>query len=77
VADDTPTRAELRALANDLRHAHTRLLSLELAERVQHAIVRLEDHLISPTIDPSGIDAAYRAGKALLAECAELLHHRR
>jgi len=77
VAEDAPTRAQLRALANELRHAHTRLLSLELAERVQHAIVRLEDHLVSPTIDPSGIDEAYRAGKALLTECAQLLRQQR
>jgi len=77
VADAAPTRAELRALANELRHAHTRLLSLELAERVQHAIVRLEDQLVSPTIDPAAIDDAYRAGKALLAECAELLRQQR
>ena len=69
----TPTRAAVRALANELRHAHTRLLPLDVAERVQHAIVRLEDHLVSPAIDPAGIDAAYATGRRLLDECARLL----
>ena len=69
----TPTRAAVRALANELRHAHTRLLPLDVAERVQHVIVRLEDHLVSPAIDPTGIDDAFTAGKRLLDECARLL----
>lgn len=68
-----PTRAELRALAHELRHAHTRLLPLDVAERVQHAIVRLEDHLVSPVIDAAAIDDAFAAGKRLLDECARLL----
>ncbi len=69
---ERPTRAELRALANELRHARTRLLPLDVAERVQHAIVRLENQLVSPTIDPDGIDAAWADGKRLLDECARL-----
>ncbi|HEX9101031.1 MAG TPA: hypothetical protein VF997_02450 [Polyangia bacterium] len=68
----TPTRSELRALANELRHAHTRLLPLEIAERVQHTIVRLEDHLVSPTLDPDGISEAYATGKQLVADCEQL-----
>lgn len=63
----------MRALALELRHAHTRLLPLDVAERVQHAIVRLEDHLVSPAIDPAGIDDAFATGKELLDECARLL----
>jgi hypothetical protein len=63
----------LRALANELRHARTRRLPLALAERVQHAIVRLEEQWVSPTIDPVAIDAAYESGKQLLDECARLL----
>lgn len=67
----TPTRADLRQLANELRNARTRLLPMELAERIQHAIVQLEDLLVSPTIDPTAIDAAFATGRALLRECAE------
>jgi len=48
-------------------------LPLDVAERVQHVIVRLEDHLVSPAIDPTGIDDAFAAGKRLLDECARLL----
>ncbi len=66
----TTTRSQLRALINELRHAHTRLLPLEIAERVQHLIVRLEDHLVSPTIDLDGIDTASATARLLLDECA-------
>lgn len=72
----TPTRSDLRALANELRHAHTRLLPLEVAERVQHTIVRLEDQLVSPKIDPAEIDEAYATGRQLLDQCARLLRER-
>ena len=68
-----PTRAELRALAERLRHAQTRLLPLELAERIQHAIVRLEEALDAAT--PPAVDEARRAvddGEQLLALCAAL-----
>jgi hypothetical protein len=67
-----PTRSELRALVKELRHAHTRRLRLDIAERVQHTIVRLEDALISPVIDPVEIESAYAAGKQLLEQCAPL-----
>ena len=67
-----PTRAQLRALANELRNARTRLLPLELAERMQHTIVKLESLVVSPTIDPVAIDAAYESGHALLQECQRL-----
>lgn len=42
---------------------------MELAERIQHAIVQLEDLVVSSTIDPTAIDAAYESGRALLDEC--------
>jgi hypothetical protein len=48
-------------------------LPLALAERVQHAILRLEEQWVSPTIDPPAIDAAYETGRQLLEECARLL----
>ena len=68
----TPTRAQLRALASELRNAHTRLLPMELAERIQHVIVQLENLVVAPTIDPTAIDAAYESARALLDECARL-----
>lgn len=68
----TPTRAQLRALANELRNARTRLLPMELAERIQHAIVQLENLVVSPTIDPTAIDAAYESARALLRDCDQL-----
>jgi hypothetical protein len=67
----TPTRSELRALANALRSTRTRLLPLELAERLQHAIVRLEDLIVSPRIDPAAIDDAYATAHELLRNCAD------
>lgn len=68
----TPTRAQLRALANELRNARTRLLPMELAERMQHAIVQLENLVVSPTIDPTAIEAAYESAQGLLRECDQL-----
>ena len=70
--DVTPTRAQLRALANELRNARTRLLPMDLVERMQHVIVQLENLVVSPTIDPTAIDAAYESARALLDECAQL-----
>jgi hypothetical protein len=66
------TREELQALAKDLRHAQTRLLPLEVAERVQHAIVRLEE-LDAMAGDPSRADEVYRSALRLLDECRALL----
>jgi hypothetical protein len=66
----TPTRAQLRTLAAELRNARTRLLPLDLAERMQHVIVQLEDLVVSPTIDPAAIDGAYETAHELLRECA-------
>jgi hypothetical protein len=68
----TPTRAQLRALANELRNAHTRLLPMDLAERMQHVIVQLENLVVSPTIDPTAMDAAYEAAQSLLRECGQV-----
>ena len=52
-------------------------MPLDVAERVQHAIVRLEEQVVSPAIDPAGIDDAFAAGKRLLDECARLLGEQR
>jgi len=67
----TPTRAQLRALAVELRNARTRLLPMDLAERIQHVIVQLENLVVSPTIDPTSIDAAWETAHALLSECQQ------
>jgi hypothetical protein len=58
-------------LANELRNAHTRLLPMDLAERMQHMVVQLENLVVAPTIDPPAIDAAYEAAHVLLRECAQ------
>ncbi|MCU1278404.1 MAG: hypothetical protein JWM53_1950 [bacterium] len=68
-----PTSAELRALIKELRNARTRLLPIEVAERIQHAIVRLEQ-LSAARPDAASDDAsAVRAARELLAECKQLL----
>ncbi|MCU1282709.1 MAG: hypothetical protein JWM53_6255 [bacterium] len=64
----------MQALANELRHTRTRLLPLQVAERLQHAIVRLEALCFAPADpDPAGAEAAYRDAKQLLDDCHELL----
>jgi hypothetical protein len=68
-----PTRAELYALVTALRHAHTRLLPMGIAERVQHAIVRIEEQLASNFFDAVGSEAVAREAQALLDECARHL----
>lgn len=45
---------------------------MDVAERMQHVIVQLENLVVSPTIDPTAIDAAYEAAQALLRECDQL-----
>lgn len=61
-------RASLIALANQLRHARTRLLPLELAERLQHALVRVEELLASPVADAAAFEAITAHAQQLLAE---------
>jgi type VI protein secretion system component VasF len=67
-----PTRTRLVALANELRNARTRHLPMELAERIQHTIVRIEEMLASSTIDPASVDSVAAEARRLLAECDEL-----
>jgi hypothetical protein len=67
-----PTRIRLAALAHTLRHAPTSLLPIEIAERMQHAIVRIEEMLSSPVVDPAAVDAIAEQTKQLLAECDAL-----
>ena len=67
-----PTRIKLAALAHTLRHAPTSLLPLDVAERIQHTIVRIEEMLSSPVVDPVGVDAMAEQTKQLLAECDAL-----
>lgn len=62
-------RATLAELANQLRHAHTRLLPIEIGERVQHSIVRIESLLAMPLLDLGAAEAASQQAKELLAEC--------
>ncbi len=68
-----PARAKLVALVDELRHARTRLLPIDLAERVQHMIVRVEEMLASLVLDPSAVEVASRQAKQLLDECDALL----
>jgi hypothetical protein len=68
-----PIRSELTALANELRHAHTRLLPIELAEQIQHTVVRLEGMIGSAVLDATAVEGIKREGKRLLAECEALL----
>ena len=75
-AGEMPARAELVALAHDLRYARTRHLSIEIAEQVQHTIVRIEQMLASPDADVAKADALIAEGRALLDECAAVLKSR-
>ncbi len=68
-----PTRSELRTLARTLRQAHAHQLPIELAERIQRTIVRIEDLLVSPIIDPTEIDDVCKIADQVLDECYRLL----
>jgi hypothetical protein len=68
-----PIRSELTALAKELRHAHTRLLPLELAEQIQHTIVRIERMIGSAVLDATAVEGIKREGNRLLEECEALL----
>lgn len=65
--------SELVVLAHELRHARTRLLPIEIAERVQHTIVRIEQMLASSVIEPGAADAIARDARSLLDECERAL----
>ncbi len=68
-----PIRAELIALTHELRHARTRLLPIEIAEHVQHTIVRIEELLASPAIDAAAAATASKDARELLDECEAFL----
>ena len=63
----------LVALAHELRHARTRLMPIETAERVQHTIVRIEQMLASSVIEPGAADAIASEARSLLDECETFL----
>ena len=64
-----PTRTRLAAAAKELRHARTSSLPMEIAERIQHTIVRIEEMLSLPPADATSADAVLDQAKQLLAEC--------
>lgn len=66
-----PTRQDLLDLVNKLRHAVPSHAPMEVAERVQHCIVRLE--MLAATVPiPDDAQQAAQAGHALVKTC-ELL----
>lgn len=68
-----PLRSSLRTLVGELRHAHTRLLPIEIAERVQHTIVRIEALLAAPMLDVAAGDDMVIEAHRLLDDCSTLL----
>jgi hypothetical protein len=64
-----PTRSKLVALTQALRHARTGLVPIDIAERVQHTIVRIEQMLASPVVDVAAADAITSEARKLLDEC--------
>ena len=62
----------LQRVASELRHARTALVPLELAERVQHAVVRIETLLAEPSVDGTVADSQLEAAEQLLEECEAL-----
>jgi hypothetical protein len=46
---------------------------MEIAERVQHMTVRIEELLASPVLDASAADVLSRRARELLDECDALL----
>jgi len=68
-----PIRSKLVALTHELRHARTRLLPIEMGERVQHVVVRIEEMLGSPVVDATAADAIASEARKLLDECESFL----
>jgi hypothetical protein len=66
------TRAELANVIRQLRQSRTRLAPLEVAERVQHAIVRLEQLMVADPL-PENLEAALADAHDLVAYCAALV----
>ena len=69
-----PIRANLVALAQELRHARTGLLPLEVAERIQHTIVRIEQTLASPIVDVAAAETLAQFARKLLDDCDAFLY---
>lgn len=67
-----PTKAELRGLIWRLRHARTKLAPIEVAERVQHAIVRLEQILLASSLPPD-TEKVFAEAEQLATYCERLL----
>lgn len=67
-----PTKSELRAMAWRLRHARTQLAPIEVAERVQHTIVRLEQILLAPLPLPTDTEKVFAEAEQLAAYCDRL-----
>ena len=68
-----PLRSRLRTVVGELRHAHTRLLPIEVAERVQHMIVRIEELLAAPALDVAAGDGVLAEAQRLIDDCAAQL----
>lgn len=68
-----PIRDKLAALVHELRHTRTRLMPIEIAERIQHAIVRIEQMLASTVIEVSAAEAVTTQARTLLIECETFL----
>ena len=66
-------RSELRALANELRHAPTRHVPMDVVERVQHTLVKIEELLGSAALEPAEAEALYTTGKQLLDYCNQFV----
>ena len=66
------TRVELTDIIRQLRFAPTALAPLEVAERVQHAIVKLEQLAVKSPL-PDEADAAIRDATELLRYCHALM----
>jgi hypothetical protein len=67
------TRGELRALATSLRHAPTRHLPMDVVERIQHTLVKIEELLAAPVAEPAEAQSLYAAGKQLLDYCNQFV----
>jgi hypothetical protein len=72
VSSGFPTRQTLLDLAKQLRHAVPAHAPMELAERVQHAIVKLEICAARDPVPDADSEHAFNVGEALLKTCATL-----
>lgn len=68
-----PTKLELGDVVRQLRLAPTRLVPLDIAERVQHTIVKLEAILLGTFPIPANVDVILGEAKELLDYCDSLV----